>query len=302
MVMLGTTTLALSPPQPVKPAFYDPASAPAYLITGLLTCIVGAVLISGRFSLDARWAFDIGRILAFSVAFAWLMRRAGHPRFAGFVEAIAVFFGLAVVAPLCAVVMASTDLPLADDALRKADAYLFGFDRGVVASWMNPKSIASRTWGWIYNSLTFQPIVLLGALFLTGRDRRAWTLLTAWSAALLGSLAIFPLLPAFGSPPYVLDFVDVLRGARDGNLRQLGIGALTGIITFPSFHAAAATMLAWSFLTFGRWAWPMVALNVAMFASALIVGGHYLVDLPAGALVAISSIAAARACTRERAG
>lgn len=302
MVTLSATSLALSSSQPAKPAFYDPASAPAYLIAGLLACVVGVVVISGRFSLDVRWASDISTVVAFVVALAWLMRHAGHSRVAGFVEASAVFFGLSILAPLCAVIMASTDLPLADDALRTADAYLFGFDRAVVATWLEPRSIASRAWGWIYNSLTFQPVVLFGALFFSKRDRGAWTLVTAWGAALFLSLAIFPLLPAFGTPPYVLDFVDVLRGARDGNLRQLGVGALTGIITFPSFHAAAATMLGWGFLTLGRWAWPMVALNVAMFASALVVGGHYLVDLPAGALVAVTSITAARACRPKTAG
>ncbi|MBB3692488.1 phosphatase PAP2 family protein [Sphingomonas sp. BK580] len=299
MVMLSATGLALSPRMRAKPAFYDTASAPAYLITGLLTCIVGVVVLSGRFSLDASWATDLAGVWALSVAFAWLLRRTDFPRIAGFVEALAIFCGLAILAPLCAVVMASTNLPLADDALRRADAYLFGFDRIVVASWLEPRSTASRSWGLIYNSLTLQPIVLLGALFLSRRSHRAWTLLTAWGAALFLSLTIFPLFPAFGTPPYVLDFVDVLKGARNGNLRLLGIGALTGIITFPSFHAAAATMLGWGFLTFGRRAWPMVALNVAMFASALVVGGHYLVDLPAGALVAVTSIMAARACARK---
>lgn len=43
----------------------------------------------------------------------------------------------------------------------------------------------------------------------------------------------------------------------------------------------------------------MVALNVAMFASALVVGGHYLVDLPAGTAVAVASIAFGRAATRR---
>lgn len=230
----------------------DPASAPAYLVLGLLACIVGAAVVSRRFTVDERWASDAGEAEVLLVAFGWLTRRSGFPRVAGFVEALAVFLGLAILAPLCAVVMASTNLPLADDALRAADAHLFGFDRAAVSSWLEPKSTASRTWIWIYNSLTFQPLALLGALILSGRRHLAWTLLAAWGAALLLSVAIFPLLPAYGTPPYVLAFVDVLKGARDGSLRELGVGALTGIITFPSFHAAAATMLAWGFLAFGR--------------------------------------------------
>jgi membrane-associated phospholipid phosphatase len=282
-----------------KRRLFEPANWPTYGVMGALAAIVAVAVLSGRFALDARWATDIGLTLLMAATLACLLRNAGFARVADIVEAFAIFFGLIILAPLCAVVMASTNLPLADDALRRADLSLFGFDRAVVATWLRPGSPAFRTWAWIYHSLTFQPFILLAALFWFGFRRRAWQLLSAWGFALLASLLIFPLFPAFGAPSHVLDFIDVLKDARSGDLRLLGLECLTGIITFPSFHAAAATTLAWGFATFGRYGWPMVALNIAMFASALVVGGHYLIDLPAGALVAIISIRIASALGRR---
>jgi hypothetical protein len=296
--MLTLTPASAASTHPKRRVF-EPASRPAYAVMGTLAGIVAVAVLSGRFALDVAWAADMGLTLLLAAMLAWLLRNAGFARAADILEAFAVFFGLIILAPLCAVVMASSDLPLADDALHGADLTLFGFDRAVVATWLHPGSIAFRTWAWIYHSLTFQPFILFAALFWFGFRQRAWQLLAAWGFALLASLLIFPLVPAFGTPPYVLDFIDVMRGARSGELRVLGLECLTGIITFPSFHAAAATMLAWGFSTFGRYGWPMVALNVAMFASALVVGGHYLVDLPAGALVAVVSIGLASALVRR---
>ena len=57
-------------------------------------------------------------------------------------------------------------------------------------------------------------------------------------------------------------------------------------------------MLGWACTTFGRIALPLLMLNAAMIASALIVGGHYLIDLPAGMLVAAVAIALARRAVR----
>jgi hypothetical protein len=58
-------------------------------------------------------------------------------------------------------------------------------------------------------------------------------------------------------------------------------------------------LTAWGFASFGRIAAPLVLLNVAVIASALISGGHYLVDLPAGMLVAGMAIRLAQPVHRQ---
>ena len=81
---------------------------------------------------------------------------------------------------------------------------------------------------------------------------------------------------------------------RDGSLRQLSLTALTGLVTFPSFHTAAAVLYLWAFWPV-RWIGPAaVAINVVMVLATPICGGHYLVDVFAGIGIAVASILAAK--------
>jgi hypothetical protein len=129
-------------------------------------------------------------------------------------------------------------------------------------------------------------------LFASQQEARAWRLLCAWGLALVVSMLVFMCLPALGSPPVFLNYLDILTGARDGSLRVVGLEMLTGIITFPSFHAAAAVMLGWGFLHVRIIGPLMVVWNVFMFLSAAI-ASHYLVDLIAGGIIAYAAIRAA---------
>jgi membrane-associated phospholipid phosphatase len=222
-------------------------------------------------------------------------RWLGFGRLGGATESMVLIAAVSIAAPLCAALLASTNRPLADDALALIDRMLFfGLERRMiadaVADWPPLVVEATRL---IYHSLAVQPYILVTALFLARQERRAWTFVSAWMGALILSVAIFPLAPAFGTPPYSLDFMSTLQGARDGTLRTLGTNALTGIVTFPSFHAAASIVLGWGFSSLGRAALPFVLLNALMFASALFAGGHYLVDLLAGAAIGCLAIVAA---------
>ena len=92
-------------------------------------------------------------------------------------------------------------------------------------------------------------------------------------------------------------YLDQLRDfprVRDGSLRELDIIHLVGIITFPSFHAAACVLYLWA-LWAVWWMRPIVVLtNGLMLLSTPIGGGHYFVDVFAGVAVAVLAIAAAR--------
>ena len=81
-------------------------------------------------------------------------------------------------------------------------------------------------------------------------------------------------------------------------MRALDLGAMTGIVTFPSFHAASAAIYLWAL-------WPVKLLrpiailaNVAMIAATPAVGGHYFVDVVAGLALAAASIAVAGSICR----
>jgi membrane-associated phospholipid phosphatase len=74
--------------------------------------------------------------------------------------------------------------------------------------------------------------------------------------------------------------------------RVVDHSSFTGLITFPSYHAAAAVIFSWA-LWPTRLRWPLLVVNVLMTASAIIVGSHYLIDIIAGCVVAAIAISVA---------
>lgn len=88
---------------------------------------------------------------------------------------------------------------------------------------------------------------------------------------------------------------------RDGSLRILNITRLAGIVTFPSFHAAAAVLSLWALWSIW-WLrpWALIA-NVGMLLVTPMVGGHYFVDVFAGIGLAVLAIAAAHKAARSTA-
>lgn len=266
---------------------------PVYAILLLLGGFIVATVATSDFIYDGAALNGAAAGLALFAVMAMTTRWLGFARSGGAAEAVILFMALGIMTPLCAVILASTAMPLADEALARADALIFGFNRtrlvAMVERWPDFMSAVQ----WVYHSLMVQPFLLIAVLFGTGQERRAWTFVVAWGITMLITLAVFPFAPAVGSPPYFLDFLGVFEGARDGSFRVIGRQALTGIITFPSFHAAAAVLLAWGFLRVRVVAPPLVTLNILMFLSALI-AGHYLVDLFAGAAVAIVAILLAK--------
>ncbi|HTV72074.1 MAG TPA: phosphatase PAP2 family protein [Rhizobiaceae bacterium] len=65
---------------------------------------------------------------------------------------------------------------------------------------------------------------------------------------------------------------------------------MPGLVTFPSFHTAAGIVVAWC-LRRTLFYWPGVVYSVAMIASTPVFGGHYFIDVIAGAFVAFAVLA-----------
>jgi membrane-associated phospholipid phosphatase len=85
-----------------------------------------------------------------------------------------------------------------------------------------------------------------------------------------------------------------IPAVRDGSLRHLELLKLAGIVTFPSFHTASAVLFAWAFAPVRLFGPMALVTNALMIASTPVVGGHYLIDVVAGAGLAIGTIAAAQ--------
>jgi membrane-associated phospholipid phosphatase len=107
--------------------------------------------------------------------------------------------------------------------------------------------------------------------------------------------AIFVFTPALAHNAHAgTSWLKTLMTIRNGGWNSLDFSHVEGIITFSSFHTTLAILLVCA-VRHHRWALAiLVPLNVLLIVATLSVGGHYLVDLPAGAVVAFISIVATR--------
>ncbi len=154
-----------------------------------------------------------------------------------------------------------------------------------------------------YQSIYLTPAVLLGYFAWEGRKAEARGFLaTFWIAAVL-ALTAFVFMPAVGpfaylwhAPvPYMPESALwqplLFPELRAHTLHHVDIGALRGLVSAPSFHTTSAVLFIATAWPIARLRWPVLAVNVAMLLSTPVEGTHYLIDMIAGAAVAIVALA-----------
>lgn len=204
----------------------------------------------------------------------------------------------------------TTALPLADDALAAADAAL-GFDWLGYLAWVDQYPRLLRAMDWSYAGLTSYSLGLYLLLVLACRDpNRACSefvqvfLLTAVACIAIGSgLPAVSAAIHFAPPADLFANIRPERGAyhlgaltrlRSDPAAVLSLGALPGLVTFPSFHTAMGVVAIYSARHRGWLLAGMVPVNLVMIASTPVLGAHYGVDLIGGAAVAVAAILTVR--------
>jgi membrane-associated phospholipid phosphatase len=215
-----------------------------------------------------------------------------------------------LIAPLT-YISASLDYPLQDRNLFAIDQF-FGLDW---RSYLD--AVDGHRLGDIYNfgyrTFSWQPLLIPILLCLSGNAARAYQFSLAFILTVMLTVVISMFLPATGAYAFLglspsdyphlhpVDDFDHMRHlplVREGKMRVLEIGQLTGIVTFPSFHAAAAMLYLWALWAI-RWMRPIALIcNVLLLMSTPIDGGHYFIDVIAGITLAILSILAVRRLSR----
>jgi len=222
-----------------------------------------------------------------------------------------VILTCAIVGPL-SYVAGKLNWPLQDQALLAIDRAL-GLDPEAIARYVNDHpwlaTIFARGYGLIKLPLLGVPVVLA----LTGRYVRLQSFMLATSLALAVTIAISAVVPAIGTyyalqlpaahlpeintAVYAGQLRDILA-LHDGSLHELRLFFLSGIVSFPSFHAASAVLYMWAL-------WPVrgigiiaAALNLLMIASTPVIGAHYVIDVVGGIAVATASIWAVKLFVR----
>src|SRR5712691_11666683 len=96
------------------------------------------------------------------------------------------------------------------------------------------------------------------------------------------------------SYPYLQD----LYALHDGTLFEIDLAKQQGIVCFPSFHIVLVMISCYALR--GTWLfWPALALGGLTMLSLPTIGGHYLIDIPGGAAVAVAAILLVRRWSPE---
>lgn len=188
------------------------------------------------------------------------------------------------------------------------DSLLSGMDEAIGINWLayfeliHSSPAAIQVLEWVYASMAQAGFIAIYGLILTGHANRARFFIEAfYITALFCVIAgmFFPAMaavheyvadlsayPNFDTPPGVYH-IDVMHHLREhpGPV-VMNPEAMPGLVTFPSFHTAGCIVLAVAF--WRMWAIiPFGLFTLATIASTPVFGGHYIIDLIAGTVVAL---------------
>lgn len=241
------------------------------------------------------------------VACGPLARYINHPKLATATETVGLVYGQGIALYALLYPLTAIAAPFADANLDAADRAL-GFDWPAFAHYVAAHQWLLNTLIAGYFSFMVQGAFLLPLLVYRGLSERVWQMILGLNIALILCILIYPLVPAagtfvhygiaMGDYPFIpfrvpWSFAPVIEAIRDNGERLIDRHLLTSFVSFPSYHASSALLFAWAAWPLRWLRWPMLALNALMALSALIVGGHYLVDLIGGLAVGVVALALA---------
>lgn len=282
-------------------------SVPLWACLGVVTLIDAAGMLLAGFRLAGAGTVWIAAVsaAAWGVGHVYSTARP-DPRLAALAFGAAYLIPFTFAAGILSYVGTSLDRPLLDAAFARADAAL-GLDWLATLAFTDARPLFGTTLRLAYQSSLLQVVAAMIILAFTGqllRLRQYLALFTATGLVTIVTAFLFPAVGAFvfHNPPAELrDVVGHDAGIwhlahfealRSGAMRAIDPTAIEGLITFPSFHTALAVVTAWAFWQTRVLALPALVLNLVVIASTVPVGGHYFVDVLAGAIIALACIAA----------
>lgn len=200
-----------------------------------------------------------------------------------------------------------------DASFQRWDSAL-GLDWRAYLDFVNANPLLGRIYSLAYASLMPQMIVVILALGFAGRLLALRTVALAAILSGTATILLSGLMPGLANfaylglgpqdypnlhPAAAFVHVEHMEGLRSGALRSVSLETMQGIITFPSYHAALATVFAWGFAKSpGAVRWPGLALAALTLLSTPIDGGHYFVDTFAGIALGALGLAIAPSLAR----
>ncbi len=246
-------------------------------------------------------AAPLGVAVVLGAALAYFHRR-GEPGFVLSLKSLILLVLFSSAFATLTYALATTARPWADARLAATDAAV-GLSAGDWVRWATAHPTINLGLKVAYFSLIPQTILAVIVVGF-GNNRQLDLFLVRFMLAGLLTALGFAFFPAAGScvqfhlptPSHYAGVLNELSRLRSGVTVVTWNGA-EGIVTFPSFHAIWATMLAAVFWR-QRLFWPLAILNAIVLATCVTTGMHYFTDVAAGLLIAVLTIAATRPAAR----
>lgn len=268
-----------------------------------IPCIATICAIILSYLLGVSWSYvdcvNVLLVASFPLAVGFNLLWLGRlPAIAAFVTISGLVIVLTMVEAAIALMGTRSPVPIADDWLAAADALLPVSAMDIIvgtqrlpswAIWVLKKAYL-QTGSYLFGTLIF--------LLLSDRTTLAWRMFVIWGwSFLLISLIAFAA-PALGSFSQLsaAQVEHLPKGAgrfamktfhefRNATHPVLSTGHVSAVVTFPSFHTVCALLLAQAWHGI-RIVGPLIkVLAVLIVFSCMPIGGHYLIDLIAGAAV-----------------
>ena len=239
------------------------------------------------FRLHASW--DDTQVLGVVLATMFGLRLFACRRGSLMAEYLGLTLCMALVFKVFSYLCMAASGPLVDRQLLALDRAL-GFDW--LAGWhfLIAHPFVMTAMRWLYNSLTYQALymcLLLGLMTRVTALREVFWIIFL-SALVTNLFAI--ILPAYG--PFEIfglsshgSFLPDMKHLKSGGAMEFKLSELTGVICFPSFHTVIALGYAYSLRRTGIIGYTLATANIIMLLGVPFLGGHYVIDMIAGAAV-----------------
>lgn len=280
-------------PAPVAPA----RPGVAWTLTWLVLAIDAAWLSLGSWTIALRGVVTI--LVAIAVFHSPLVFRRYRDDFyiRTTVQSVNLLIVFMAASGTLSYLVVSTNAPLIDASLAAWDRAL-GFDWPACNAWLRRHPVPETVLRFAYASGLLQMIFVVLFLSFTARAQRLEAFLRLFVFATLATVVLSGPFPAAGAWKFFVGSVPAADIAsmshfellREGHVRHIPLGEMQGLISIPSLHAAMAVLLVHAMRR--TLLWPMfVVLDAAMIVSTPVDGGHYFVDVLAGALLAVGLVA-----------
>lgn len=267
---------------------------PEWAAIGMLTLLVG--LWASHIQLQLTHGQKVLLPIALLFGATLLLRVLSFRRGGLILEYLALTFAVSTAVCALSYLSLASSQTLVDEQLMAMDRAL-GFDWLAGYNFVQSHPALSAVLGFAYDSLIYQGLyfgLLLGLMNDRWRLKQMFRLvLVSGSLACLGAL----LFPALGPSKLFniqtdIGFVPVMEHLLSGRDLSFSLSGMTGVISFPSFHTSMALAYIWAFRKTGAIGWVVTGLNLVMLCAVPWFGGHYLIDMFAGAANMLLSLAA----------